>query len=272
MDLLAAKAIIRQLAACNVTGISFTAGEPLLFFDDLVDLIQLCNKYSLYSRVVTNGFWAQSPQHANQTVSALKVGGLSQLRISFSRWHQAHIRRENIIHAAASCEKTGLDYFISFVTDFSRQDDTLEAFLRDNQLPYFPEAVIYFGRAGKLGRSGVFTDNPPHTCAMNPYLSPAFDMFACCDAAHRFTKTGFLSLGSLRDQSMETLFQKYEDNRLYALIKTVGLTTLASAAGFNASEIVTCRKCELCEKLFNSKTHLDRLSHLAASDGTRWTR
>jgi len=228
MDFDRAKDIIKEMARCNVTGISFTAGEPLLFFDDICKLIQLCKENGIYSRIVTNGYWAKTLEHTDRVVSELMANGLSQLRLSYSRWHQQHINRENIVHAALSCQKHGLDYFISFVTDFSKKDDSFEQFLRDHRLKFFPEPVIYFGRAGEFDRQRVFTDYRPNVCSMNPYLSPELDMFACCDAANRFSKTHFLHLGNLRNDYIDALFRKRETHVLYYLIRTMGLTSLAS--------------------------------------------
>lgn len=265
MDLEKARAVIRALAGCHVRGISFTAGEPLLFLDDLVDLIGLCRKNDIYTRVVTNGFWARTPVQADGVVSELKAAGLSQLRISFSRWHQVNVPRQNIVHAAAGCQTAGLDYFVSFVTDFSEADDAGEQFLREHQLRYSPEPLIYLGRARTFDRPRIFTDFHPNTCPVNPYLTPELDMFACCDAGRSFTETNFFFLGNLKDQSPEALFQRYEKNRLINQIKTVGLTRLASALGFTAREIVTCRRCELCEALFNSRENLRRLEQMPAT-------
>ncbi len=177
MELNTAKEIIEEMAYCKVKGISFTAGEPLLFLNDIRKLIELCNKNRIYSRVVTNGFWAKTQEHADNVVSDLLKSGLSQLRISFSRWHQKNISRENIVNAASSCQKNGLDYFISFVTDFSEHDDPFELFLRDNDLMFFPEPLIYFGNAGEFDRPRIFTDYQPNTCAMNSYLTPDLEMF-----------------------------------------------------------------------------------------------
>jgi organic radical activating enzyme len=272
MDLTKARALVAEMATADVKGISFTAGEPLLYLNDLIALIRLCKKYGIYSRVVTNGFWAKTRPQANDIVSALMAAGLSQLRISFSRWHQAHVSRENIVTAAASCQKLGLDYFVSFVTDLSETDAPYEQFLQDNHLKYFPEPLIYFGRAQKLNRPEVFGDYPSNQCAMNPYLEPTLDMFACCDAGSRFTETGFLHLGNLSNHSVATLYGKYETNPLYYLIKTVGLTPLASSLGMKTGEIVTYRKCELCEELFNSTKNLDRLKQLLNKEPTRWHR
>jgi len=91
MDLSKAKAIIEEMAHYNVTGISFTAGEPLLFFNDIRDLVQICKKNGIYSRIVTNGYWAKTKEHSDNIVSELMLSGLSQLRISYSRWHQKNI-------------------------------------------------------------------------------------------------------------------------------------------------------------------------------------
>ena len=268
----AALAIIEEMALSNVSGISFTAGEPLLFLKEMYALIRLCRKNGIYSRIVTNGYWAKTRESADAIVAELVQSGLSQLRISFSRWHQKNVSADNIVNAVSSCKKQGLDYFISFVTDFSKQDDQLEQFLRDNNVKFFPEPLIYFGRAEGFKPTEIFTDYQPNTCSMNPYLSPDLDMFACCDAGTRFSKTNFFYLGNHRDHTIDALFRIKESNSLYNLIRTMGLTTMASYLGFKASEIVKYRKCELCEKLFNSADNLNRLEKSVKSDLLNWRR
>ena len=49
----------------------------------------------------------------------------------------------------------------------------------------------------------------------------------------------------------KALFAKSETNRLYNLIRTMGITNIASFAGMNSREIISYNKCELCRKLFN---------------------
>lgn len=57
MELPKAKAIIREMTRADVKGISFTAGEPFLYFDDLLELVNLCAENKIYTRVVTNCYW-----------------------------------------------------------------------------------------------------------------------------------------------------------------------------------------------------------------------
>ena len=272
MELAQAREIIVAMAAAQVQGISFTAGEPLLYLDDISELIGLCREYGIYTRVVTNAFWAKTPEGADRTIVQLKEHGLSQLRMSYSRWHQKNIARRNILNAAESCKRNGLEYFISFVTDFSEEDDGFEEYLRKHTLRFFPEPVIFSGRAAAFDRLPIRTDYQANCCPMNPYLAPNLDMYACCDAGSHFTKTNFFHLGNLKDRSVEQLFQKSETNSLYNHIRTMGISAIASFSGFRARDIIQYRKCELCEKLFNSPDMLEMLEQEADSGLNSWCR
>jgi organic radical activating enzyme len=268
MDQNQAKEIIVELARAGVGGISFSAGEPFLYFKEIAALVQLCSQVGIYTRIVTNSFWARTAESSDHLVSEMKKNGLCQLRLSYSRWHQKNVNRNNVLHAARSCRKFGLNYYISFVTDFSREDDPHEQFLRGHSLTFFPEPVIYAGRAESFKRRRIQTDFQPNCCNMNPYLSPDFDMYACCDAGSHFPATNFFYLGNLSENTLEQLFAKSETDRLYNLIRTMGISNIASFSGMKAREIITYSKCDLCRKLFDSPETLARLraevSQLAA--------
>ncbi len=259
MDHGKAKEIIGQLALSGVGGISFSAGEPMLYFNEIVELVELCRQVNIYTRIVTNSFWAKTADSADHLVAELKEKGLCQLRLSFSRWHQKHVSRNNLLNAARSCQKIGLGYFISFVTDFSGEDEPYEQFLRDHGLTFFPEPVIYAGRAESFKRRSILTDYQANCCDMNPYLTPDLEMYGCCDAGSHFPATNFFYLGNLNDHTMEELFIRSETDRLHNLIRTMGLTNIASFTGMKSRDIITYSKCELCRKLFNSPETLARL-------------
>lgn len=272
MELARAGEIIGEMALAGVSGISFTAGEPFIYFDDLLELVTLCRDRNIYTRIVTNSFWATTPEKTQELLGRLKQCGLSELRLSFSRWHQQHVPRRMVLHAARGCMLAGIAYFVSFVTDFSAEDDSCEQYLRDHGLKFFPEPVIYAGRAGVFSRPEIFTDYQENRCAMNPYLAPDLNMYACCDAGSHFTATDFFLLGNLKDHSIEQLFARCENHPLYNCIRRMGITTIASFAGMKAREIVTYRKCELCKRLFDSPESVAKLSRAAVSALPRWSR
>lgn len=223
MELSQAKKVITELVKAQIRGISFTAGEPLIYLDELVELIRLCQDNGIYTRVVTNSFWAKTPDLADSCIDKLKRNGLSQLRMSYSRWHQKNIPCQNIVNGARSCERKGLDYFISFVTDFSDQDDEFEQYLRDQGLKFFPEPVIFSGRAKLFDRMPIRTDYQENCCPMNPYLAPNLDMYACCDAGSHFTNTNFFHLGNLKDNGIEELLEEMKQTYCITIYGTWGL-------------------------------------------------
>ena len=263
MELAQAKEIIAEMASAQVKGISFTAGEPLIYLNDIAELVCLCQEYEIYTRVVSNSFWAKTPESADSYIGKLKKNGLSQMRLSYSRWHQKNIGRRNVVNAAESCKRYGLDYFVSFVTDFSEQDDDFEEYLRKHNLRFFPEPVIFAGRAESFERAPIRTDYQANCCPMNPYLAPNLDMFACCDAGSHFTNTKFFHLGNLKNSSIDELFKKSEESRLYNHIRNLGISAIASFSGMKAREIIQYRKCELCAELFNSPHTLETLQEEA---------
>ena len=268
MDHDKAKEIIVAMAQAGVGGISFSAGEPFLYFNEIAELVKLCRQIGIYTRIVTNSFWAKTAESSDRHVSELKKNGLCQLRLSYSRWHQKNINRNHVLNAARSCQKIGLNYFISFITDFSKEDDPHEQFLRNHGLTFFPEPVIYAGRAASFKRRPILTDYQANCCDMNPYLTPDLDMHACCDAGSHFLETNFFYLGNLNENTIEQLFTRTETDRLHNLIRNMGITNIASFTGMKAREIITYSKCELCRKLFNCPETLTRLrtevSQLAA--------
>ena len=271
MDFDRAKETIVQMAQAGVGGISFSAGEPFLYINEIGELVKLCSQIGIYSRIVTNSFWAKTSEISDNLISELKENGLCQLRLSYSRWHQKSVHKNNVLNAARSCQKIGLNYFISFVTDFSKEDDPYEQFLRDHGLTFFPEPMIYAGRAESFKRRSILTDYQANCCDMNPYLTPDFDMYACCDAGSHFQETNFFYLGNLNDNTVEQLFTKHETDQLYNLIRTIGLTQIASYTGMKAREIITYSKCELCRKLFNSTKMVTRL-RAEISQLSAWSR
>ena len=272
MELARARDIIREMIRAEVKGISFTAGEPFIYFDDLAELVNLCSENKIYTRVVTNSYWAKTPEQARERLHLLSQCGISQLRLSYSRWHQKHVPKQYVLNAVRACEDMGVDAFISFVTDFSEKDDPFEQYLRDNYLKFFPEPVIYAGRAEVLNQQLLFTDYQENCCQMNPYLAPDLTMYACCDAGSHFSATNFFRLGSLNDWSVEQLLTKSETSILYNCIRTMGVTTIASYAGMKSRDIVTYRKCSLCKKMFNDPETLHALQKAATGDLLQWHR
>ena len=56
--------------------------------------------------------------------------------------------------------------------DKAKEDDQHEHFLCNHCLTFFPEPVIYAGRAEFFKLRRILTDYQANCCDMNPYLTP----------------------------------------------------------------------------------------------------
>ncbi|MBP88632.1 MAG: hypothetical protein CMJ64_18280 [Planctomycetaceae bacterium] len=91
----------------------FSGGEPLLLGKDLIDLVALCSRNDLLTRIVTNGFWARTEVVAGKWVADLKAAGLTEVNISVDDFHQAHIPLATIKHAVDALERAGIPVLLA---------------------------------------------------------------------------------------------------------------------------------------------------------------
>lgn len=92
----------------QLASVVFTGGEPVLLGDDLLAAIAHCKATGLWTRVVSNAFWARTPRRATNMVRKLMDAGLSEINLSCDDFHQEFIPLENVKYANAACAELGL--------------------------------------------------------------------------------------------------------------------------------------------------------------------
>ncbi len=91
----------------------FTGGEPFLLREDLLDMVGYCAAKGLTTRIVTNAFWARTPENASNIVQACLAAGLTELAVSCDEYHQKFISIDNVRHANDACREQGLPCALS---------------------------------------------------------------------------------------------------------------------------------------------------------------
>src|SRR5262245_49705051 len=66
----------------SLEGVVFSGGECFLLGDDLVKSVQHAARRNLFTRCVTNGYWAKSLSIGRNRLADLKEVGLTELNIS----------------------------------------------------------------------------------------------------------------------------------------------------------------------------------------------
>ncbi len=102
------KNIKSSLRLFDIRNVVFTGGEPLLYKNHVEEAISFAKLKGLKTRIVTNGFWASTPEKAESVLLDLIKNGLSEINVSVDDFHQEHIPLSNVKNAIEASLKFGL--------------------------------------------------------------------------------------------------------------------------------------------------------------------
>jgi len=108
IELNAMRAIVDQMPDAGIGALNLTGGEPFLYPDDLLAIIAAGRAARLSAiTILTNGFWATTPEKADETLSRLVAAGFMQeprdrLQVGAGTYHQEFIEFDRICVLAKS--------------------------------------------------------------------------------------------------------------------------------------------------------------------------
>jgi hypothetical protein len=97
----------------RLASVVFTGGEALLKLEAVTQTLRHVKKHRLWSRIVTNSFWANSPDGALRFLADLKQEGLCEVNLSCDDLHQEHIPLENVRNAYRASRELDLPVLIA---------------------------------------------------------------------------------------------------------------------------------------------------------------
>lgn len=100
-----AKKIIEQAAQNNIYLIGFAGGEPMLFKDEIIELVKYCSELGIVTTITSNCFWASSFDEADKIVKEMKCAGVNHLKISSDDFHSVYVPYENIKNVLMAAKK-----------------------------------------------------------------------------------------------------------------------------------------------------------------------
>jgi hypothetical protein len=287
------KDIAVQASDLGVISIVLTGGEPTLIKHE-----ELCNYFRFIKdktsisniRIVTNGHWAKSYEKAYSVLKEWKDAGLDELNVSCGEFHQEFVPIENIGHAY----KAGCD--LGFITVLLAGEFTKSK--RENKLtPYDFEKIlgcrimqhhevspfitkkyamtcnnaVSYGRGYKYIKLEDIPltkyDNLPNTCKdtiSTLSLHPDGNATICCGVGAR--DVPFLSIGNWREEKLQKISVRANDDLFANLIKFYGLRALKEKLMKTHPEFGLTHKlnytglCELCFEIFSNEKALNYLN------------
>jgi MoaA/NifB/PqqE/SkfB family radical SAM enzyme len=211
-----------------------TGGEPFLNFDLLLETVR--HGASLQGEVscVTNAYWAKSAEVARQKLGALREAGLTALAVSISRFHQRYVPLRYVRLALEAAASVGLSTELKgAVTTSDLQPgglrDQWKSQLDADEINIFP--VVPYLRSGvTLPEEEYYREPglPPQVCPEEILcVEPDGAAMSCCGQA---PSTLFLKLGNIRENSLDTLHQRFNEAGRQRILRERGPIAFAQAA------------------------------------------
>lgn len=133
--------IIDQVSAYGrLQLVVFTGGEPFLLGRDLFRSVQHCAAQGIFTRIVSNGFWAKTYDIAYEMMSRYKEAGLGEMNLSCDDYHQEFIPIECVKNANKACLDLGIPCLIGHrvMKDYKMTVESLEKALGEKMTMYEP--------------------------------------------------------------------------------------------------------------------------------------
>ncbi|MCX4821243.1 4Fe-4S cluster-binding domain-containing protein [Streptomyces sp. NBC_01142] len=108
--------LIDEAAADSYNLVAFTGGEPMLYGIGLRRLIQRTTDHAMPSRMVSNAFWARTPDKAARALAPLAAAGLGELSVSTGDEHARFVPVERVLHAVRAGIDRGLNCAVMIET------------------------------------------------------------------------------------------------------------------------------------------------------------
>jgi hypothetical protein len=106
---LAAKIIEDAARMPSVNHLFIEGGEPFLFPELMLGIVERASANGLWVGALTNGFWAVSQEKAGQALGPLAAAGLQSLSISTDAWHEEFVPVAKVQTAERAARAVGIE-------------------------------------------------------------------------------------------------------------------------------------------------------------------
>lgn len=125
----------------DVRLVVFTGGESFLHLDEILALCRFSGAQGMKTRVISNGYWARTPEAAAAMLERIVDQGVDQLVISFDAFHLPYIAPERVLNVHRGARLAKRAPYLAFSTVIPARADAQELVEVPGGLR-FPRAVI----------------------------------------------------------------------------------------------------------------------------------
>lgn len=249
--------------------VSITGGEPFVYFDRLLELVEGCRSHGLQATVFTSAYWATTGAIAARKLGQLAAAGLTGITVSADEYHQDSIPLANVARVLRASQERGIRARLA-VTSVSHRPgvDPLERDLRRRLGARLLRGVqVEVGGIVKAGRACQLAFPPALppgqarlVCnALGPTIQQDGSVASCCRAP--LPAGSPLVIGDLNAEGLDSIYQRFLSHPVIPFIQTWGLIEMlerlseeglaGGLAGYRDAREEQI--CELCQAILSQQ-------------------
>lgn len=263
----------------TIKGVVFTGGECFLVAKDLPLLISRATNYNLFTRIVSNGYWATTFDTATNKLRPLVEAGLKEINFSTGDNHQKFVPLDNIINGVKAAYELGIrSMCISIETDpcskvnyaLERIQSTpdLASMIQDKVLIVINGTWMHFHLTENesiVTLSPSQKNNLLQPCENifdNIFITPHSQMLSCCGITVEYNK--YLKAGNLQNNSIIDLYREQCNDLFKIWLHIEGPAVIYSkmAKIKGIKEKTFSHKCAYCLELVRNEENVSIVKKL----------
>lgn len=205
----------------------FTGGECFLLGKELDNLMRTASEHGFFTRFVSNGYWAISPEAARRRLEKLRGCGLTEANFSTGDQHAVYVKPEYVRNGAVAAADMGITTVVT-VELFKESTFPFEEFISEPNFKRHIESGMLalklapwmkFKGSGPLGFTDKYLEyveqaRTPETGCYTALkvlaISPRQQLFACCGLPVEEIEE--MHLGSLLNASIKEVLNRTPDD------------------------------------------------------------
>lgn len=267
---------VSRVGRCK--SISITGGEPFVYFQRLLQVVDGCRSQGLRATVFTSAYWATSDEIAAHRLQQLADAGLTGITVSSDEYHQESIPLANVARVLYASKECGISPRVSLT--YAPRGRSAALVKRDlrrelgqrtlDGVHIEAGGIVKAGRACDLVFPGTLpAEQPRLVCnALGPVIQRDGTVASCCRAPLPMSSP--LIIGDLNAEDFSSIYERFLSHPIIPFIQTWGLVEMLERLideGL-ASELTGYRDakeeeiCELCQALLSEPAHVSFFAEL----------
>jgi len=248
--------------------ISLTGGEPLLYIDDVLQILSKAKSFGFPTSIISNGFWGTSKEEAKKIIQKLINAGLSYMNISCDLFHQEYIPKDRIENVLAALKDLDFPATIAYtkVPGYEDVNDYI-SFSKYSKLTIYQGPIVPVGRGSdisveKFSTQALVRPEMLGTCVYNKTLTinPDGKVFPCCAVGG---DTDYIALGNAKSQQISEFISEANGRTFLKIIERKGADELIKIIKKYDNKFKVENRyvtiCHLCDHLSNNVEIRDRM-------------